>query len=489
VVSLSLGGEGGPLRTYQDVIDAAAARNVLFVVAAGNDNTNASTFTPCNQEGVLCIGATRFNGRRASYSNYGPRIDLMAPGGETGEDANGDGNPDGVLSTVRIDSTGRPGYQFEQGTSMAAPHIAGVLSLMKARNATMGFAQARAILVETTNRASQCDEGCGAGLVNVHAALLRVSGTMPNGPARLSLSATDLFFTPQTRSQTLTVTNVGGLSLTASFSATGPQARRIRFDSDTVSVSPGQTASIQVTADLAGLADGMTEAATISVTSNGGNATVGAKLRVGGNSARNVVVALVFQQGTEWQVAAAVEAQSIENFSYALDVSPGTYFVFGAQDTNGNQQFDDGEPIGFWPNSDSPKTLTVTPGSNAPGTNFVVAPQKALTGDESRLIGTSCTDDSMCGADGICGTGFPSGYCTRDCATTACPAGSRCLSGNMVSLCLEVCTAPRTGRSTCRAQYVCENDGAGTGICIPDCSAVNVCGTSQTCNTASGYCE
>jgi serine protease len=490
VVSLSLGGEGGPQQTYQDVIDQASARNVIFVVAAGNDNIDATRFTPCNQSGVICVGATRFNGRRASYSNFGSRIDVMAPGGEVAEDANGDGYPDGVLSTFRNDDTGMPTYVFEQGTSMATPHVAGLVSLMKARNPSLTFAQVRQILVDTANPASRCNEGCGAGLINAHAALLRTTNSQPTGPARLALSATDLFFTQASSTQVLTITNTGGMPLSVTVAAGGANGQRLSFDGTQRSIAPGQSAAVQISANLQGLTDGRIEAATVTVSSNGGNASVGVKLRAGGASGQPVTVALIYQEGQEFKVGAAVDAQAAQNFAFTLSAPAGRYFLLGAQDTNGNGQFEDNEPLGLWPNTDSPRELTVADGQMVTGANFVVAPQGNVSGNESRLIGTACTDDSTCGEGGICGTGFPAGYCTKDCSTASCPVGSKCLSGASVSLCLDTCTAPRSGRSSCRQDYVCEDDGSGQGVCIPACATIqDFCDAPQRCNASSGYCE
>lgn len=489
VVSMSLGGEGGPLNSYQDVINQAAGRNVHFVMAAGNDNIDASRFTPCNQTGVLCIGATRLNGSRASYSNFGARIDVMAPGGEVSEDANGDGYPDGVLSTLRNDSTGMPTFQFEQGTSMATPHVAGLVSLMRARNASLTFAQMRQILTETANPASRCNEGCGAGLINAHAALLRTTNSQPVGPPRLSLSATDLFFTQTTATQSISITNTGGMSLTVTFAAGGANGQRLSFDGNQRTIAAGQSASVQVTANLQGLPDAQTAAATIGVTSNGGTASVGVKLRAGAASGRPVTVALVFQQGDEWKVGGVTETSAAQNFAYTISAPAGRYFLVGLQDANGNGQFEDNEPAGAWPNTDSPKEIALTDGQQVTGSNFVVAPQGNVSGNESRLIGTTCTMDDTCGEGGVCGTGFPGGYCTKDCSIAACPIGSKCLSGANVSLCLDTCNAPRGGRSSCRQDYVCEDDGAGQGVCIPSCAAVqDFCDAPQTCNAGTGYC-
>ncbi len=489
VVSMSLGGQGDPTQSYQDAINSGAQRNAIFVIAAGNDNIDASQFTPCNQTGVLCIGATRFNGTRASYSNFGQRVDVMAPGGEVSEDSNGDGHPDGVLSTVLNEAGNQAVYSFEQGTSMATPHVAGIVSLMKAKNASLTFAQVRDILVQTASTSSRCNEGCGAGMVNAHAALLRVTGQQPTGPAKLSLAATEFFFTSAASSQTLGITNLGGLPLNVTLAAGGAEGGRISFmGGNTRTIAAGQSSTVQISANLQGLADNMTAAATISVTSNGGNASIGVKLRAGGASGRNVIVALVHQVNGEWKVAGAVEAQAINNFAFSVTAPPGSYYLFGAQDANGNGQLEDSEPIGIWPNTDGPKTIDVTDGSMVMGKNFVVSPQTNLKGDESKVIGTPCADSSTCGTNGVCATGFPQGYCTLDCSTASCPAGSKCISGATASYCFDTCTGPRNGQSSCRANYVCEDDGSGGGLCIPNCSAItDFCDAPHTC-LASGYC-
>lgn len=488
VVSLSLGGGGGPLQSYQDVIDEAVNRGVIFVVAGGNDNVDASGFTPCNQTNVLCIGATRFNGSRASYSNFGSRIDVMAPGGEVSEDANGDGYPDGVLSTFRDDSDGSFVYAFENGTSMATPHVAGVVSLLKARVPGVTFAQVRQVLTSTANPASQCNEGCGAGLINAHAALLQLTGTSPSGPARLTVGSTDFFFTPSQLTQQLLVTNTGGQALNVTLTAGGPEAARLGVVGGTsLSLAAGESKTVAITCNLGGLTPGTTGAATVTLASNGGNATLSVKMRVPVAEAQGAVVALVSQDsGGNWQVAASAQAPA-PGFAWTLSAPPGRYFLFGMQDANGSGDYEEGDPIGLYPNNDSPTELTLTAGQVVTGLTFALAPEVSVSDMQGVVIGTACTDNSQC-APGFCGTGFPSGYCTQDCATEACPLGSRCIAGDSFSVCLASCAGPRTGQSDCRPAYVCENDGTGAGVCIPACTMDADCAPS-TCNTSTGYCQ
>jgi serine protease len=489
VVSMSLGGKGGPLQSYQDIIDAATPRNVIFVVAAGNDNIDSSGFTPCNQTGNLCIGATRFSGKRASYSNFGQRVDIMAPGGEMAEDSNGDGYPDGVLSLVKDDSDNSPAYKFYNGTSQATPHIAGIVSLMKSRLPGVTFAQVKSALTSTANHDYQCQEGCGAGLVNALAALQQLAGTAPAGPAKLSLGTAELSFTTGQTQQSLQVTNTGGQALDVMLTPGGAEAGRISVSVTQLQVPPGATRGVTLTANLDGIAQGTTAGASLSVATNGGNAVVNLKLRAaGGGSQQAAAIALVYKDDMgKWQVKANTTAMA-PDFSWSMMmVVPGKYFLFGVQDANGNGMFETTEPVGLYPNTDSPQELDITAGETLAGLDFTLAPVPALSDNQARVIGIACTDDTPC-APGICGTGFPGGYCTQNCSMQGCPLGSRCVSSSTVSVCLASCPGVRAGQSDCRASYVCENDGTGSGVCIPACTNDMLCAPS-TCDTTTGYCR
>lgn len=485
VVNMSLGGTSDASPTYQDVIDTANANGAVFVIAAGNNNQDAQRTIPCIQSGVICVGATRFTGKRASYSNFGAAVTVMAPGGEVSEDANGDGYPDGVLSTLR-DKNNMASLEFSQGTSMATPHVTGVVALMKAVNPTLTFTQARAHLTTTANPAFQCTEGCGAGMVNAQAAVLAAKGSPPTGPAKLSVTATELFFSQGSSTVTVGVSNLGAMPLNVMVSKSGAAAASVSFPKGTTAtVAAGQTGSIEVAASLTGLADG-THAAQIAINSNGGEATVNVKIRVGGGSMKNAEVGLAFL-GSDgmWKVAGTAVATAASGYAYSIDAQPGKYFVVGAMDENGNDMLDDGEPIGLYPTRDSPQEVTVAEGQQVTNIDFPLAPSKPITDDTAAGIGAACTTTCSNGAQ--CITAWPGGYCSLDCKATTCPLGSACI-GSTNLFCLATCTGPGAGQSTCRSSYVCYSDGSGRGVCLPRCSTDPDCGAGSTCDVASGYC-
>ena len=91
VISLSLGGAGSCDTTTQNAISQARAKGAVVVVAAGNDNADASRTTPANCSGVVAVAATNASGGRASYSNTGVNVALAAPGGDGGN---------GIVSTL-----------------------------------------------------------------------------------------------------------------------------------------------------------------------------------------------------------------------------------------------------------------------------------------------------------------------------------------------------------------------------------------------------
>jgi len=181
VLNMSLG--GSPLATSGSAAQLAALRyarskNVLPFCSTGNDNYGAVSF-PGRFEECISVGATSWNDSRASYSNYGPQIDLAAPGG--------DGNPAGssyslILSPIwsSTSPTSNTTYGWKAGTSMASPQAAGLAALLFAT----GMTSADEVLARITSTVDDLgpagwDPQFGAGRINAYRA---VTGVDPDAP-------------------------------------------------------------------------------------------------------------------------------------------------------------------------------------------------------------------------------------------------------------------------------------------------------------------
>lgn len=170
VINMSIGSEGTCTTPYRQAIAQANKRGSIVVVAAGNNNFDASKSSPGNCEDVITVGATDKNGKRSYFSNYGSRVDVSAPGGDRRYWGGG------ILSTLNAGKTapGKADYAEYQGTSMAAPHVAGIVALMKAVDPKLTYAQAKKVL-QSTSQSVECDQSaCGSGIVNAARAVQQV---------------------------------------------------------------------------------------------------------------------------------------------------------------------------------------------------------------------------------------------------------------------------------------------------------------------------
>jgi serine protease len=124
VINLSLGGEGSCSGGLQSAVDEITALGVMIVASVGNEAKDASLYSPANCFGTATVGALTVSGTLATYSNFGNFVDLSAPGGDTGSQ---------IISTVDRGTTTAigPGYAAYRGTSMAAPHLSGVLLIAR----------------------------------------------------------------------------------------------------------------------------------------------------------------------------------------------------------------------------------------------------------------------------------------------------------------------------------------------------------------------
>jgi subtilisin family serine protease len=253
VLNLSLGGVGACSPTYQNAIDAINAAGSIVVVAAGNNgsNLNFNTFQPANCNNVIAVAATDRDGDKAIYSNYGSTVEISAPGGETFTGSPDPAPQNGILSTLNTGVTSpiTGTYSYYQGTSMAAPHVAGVLSLMASISPTLNFTQSLQTLQDTARNfpaGSSCNTSiCGSGIVDAGAALDAIdSPIVPTETATASATPTASNTPTATATGTPTPSTTPSPTETASATATASStATMTPTSSNTATSSPSVTTS------------------------------------------------------------------------------------------------------------------------------------------------------------------------------------------------------------------------------------------------------
>ncbi|GAA0506674.1 S8 family serine peptidase [Deinococcus depolymerans] len=149
----------------QAAVDAVTARGALVIAGAANDGADAGGYSPAGCRSVLTVTSVTAQGARPAYANWGRSVALAAPGGEVGHGV--------TVSSV----SGAGGVRDPNGTSLAAPHVTGVASLLLGVRPNLTPASLRRILTSTAAPfpGGNCDpqpaRSCGAGTLNAEAAL------------------------------------------------------------------------------------------------------------------------------------------------------------------------------------------------------------------------------------------------------------------------------------------------------------------------------
>jgi serine protease len=238
---------------------------------------------------VLSVSAVDINKAPAPYSNFGPFIKVAAPGGNRSTDINGDGQPDGVLSTVAVDVGGslQPRYDFYAGTSMATAHVSGVVALMLGTNPALTPLDIDNLLVSgaMTEDLGQPgrDNRYGYGLINAYRAVVAAADTPGGQPVTpvpiLVVVPPAIDFGPESSSLTLTVSNGGGSSLRVN----PPSEDSSGWLRITAAVDANGLGDYTLSADRTNLPDGR-YFANVTYTSNANTVQVPVSLQVGNNA-------------------------------------------------------------------------------------------------------------------------------------------------------------------------------------------------------------
>ncbi|NOY65829.1 MAG: S8 family serine peptidase [Gammaproteobacteria bacterium] len=398
VINLSLGGSspnttGQLLPTPQAYIDARNA-GVIVVAAAGNDSSSTPLY-PASYDGVVSVGAVDLSKRLAPYSNFGIYIDVVAPGGDASRNINGDSYPDGILSTLASDSGSSvtSTYGIKQGTSMAAPHVAGVAALMKAVNSSMSpddfdMALSSGGITEDLG-ITGFDSQFGFGLIDaLKAVLIAQGGVIPDNPF-LAVSPGSINFGSTGTVATLGIRNAGTGILNA-INVSENSGGWLTVTENTVDADKLGTYTLTVNRD--NLAEG-TYIADITISSSVNTVTIPVILQ-------KITIVTFDDAGTHYVLlydpskppATAVVAQTratLVNGLYQFNIdniTPGDYQFFAGTDLD-NDGFicGTGEACGIYPDSSPDQATFTVDSSNITNVNFVTGFGINLTGSALSL--------------------------------------------------------------------------------------------------------
>ncbi|MEM8806454.1 MAG: S8 family serine peptidase [Cyanobacteria bacterium P01_G01_bin.38] len=172
VINMSLGG-GGFSELMQEAVEYAHSKGVVVVAAAGNEGSQEASY-PAKYRYAIGVSAFDAEGNKAPYSNYGVGVDIAAPGGSTAA-----GETGGILQETIDQLSGKSEFRYFQGTSMAAPHVAGVAAVIKSMGVDAPESVAT-ILEQSAQKVSGDSQNYfGAGKLDAEAAAKMATVRLP----------------------------------------------------------------------------------------------------------------------------------------------------------------------------------------------------------------------------------------------------------------------------------------------------------------------
>jgi serine protease len=338
---------------------------------------------PASYDGVVSVAAVDMRRNPAPYSNYGPAVDVAAPGGDTSVDRNGDGYADGVLSTLADDSVSPPAfvYAFYQGTSMATPHVAGVFALMRSVSpaiapATIDSLLEQGLITEDLGVPGR-DDDTGWGLIDARAAVIQAGAADTEPQSPLGVTPKGLNFGVSIDSLEFLVANIGSDPLTVSSVSVVDSPAWLAIGQ--VDVNGSGLGVYSATVTRMSLAAG-TYTATIAVASSAGTVNVPVVMRVGGATSSDAGYHYVLLVDAESLTPIGEVSGAAVNGAYPFSfasVPEGDYLVIaGSDQDNDGVICDGGEACGSYPTLGLPEPIALH--ADAPGKDFGTAFRQSL---------------------------------------------------------------------------------------------------------------
>lgn len=366
IINLSLGGAAeSPI--LQDAIQRATDNGSIVIAAAGNEETSQPTYPAAYPE-VIAVGSHGVNGKYSTYSNYGPNVDIMAPG-------------ENIWSTwVRPAPApdDEPIATYMSGTSMAAPFVAGVAALMKSVNPALSLADMRKLLFENAESStlSGCkgtwgQNYCGRGALDLPTLLAKSKETSSAAGAKIDLAKDWLIGTPESSTVTLRIPNNGSgtLALVAGepYFPTGQPI----WISEAIATAANNEIVVKCTLDLTRLGNEpaavtmniATNASEISVAGqNGGAVSQSGILKITLGYEPNDLIHVVLVDPTNQLPVAWINTSASKTWKYAFDPpAPGEYLIFAGSDKDQNGSICSvGDACGAYPSLSSPQTVSLS---------------------------------------------------------------------------------------------------------------------------------
>jgi subtilisin family serine protease len=143
VVNLSIGGPSSSSSSYDTYFTSLIAAGGIPVVAAGNANVDACTYAPAQSLLAITVGSFGFTGAKSSWSNYGSCVDIWGPG-------------ENIPSSIWKNDSYTDKYGLMSGTSMATPHITGLVANLLQQDKTLTFDQVKTQLKANSFDVTSC---------------------------------------------------------------------------------------------------------------------------------------------------------------------------------------------------------------------------------------------------------------------------------------------------------------------------------------------